>query len=83
MTVSLGQLVRLLVIFIALWLAVQLVRRALRSDRSHKSNAVNAALPRMLPCAYCGVHVPESEAISRAGKIYCCDEHRAKEEAKR
>jgi uncharacterized protein len=79
-----SQLLRLLIIFAALWLAVQLVRRALRSDQSSAShNNTSPNPPRMLPCAYCGVHVPESEAITRAGKIYCCREHGAQEEAKR
>jgi uncharacterized protein len=79
----LGQLVRLLIIFGALWLIVQVVRRALRSDRSEVTpRATGNAPARMLPCSYCGVHVPESEAIVRAGKIYCSNEHLKLEEAK-
>ena len=29
----------------------------------------------MLPCAVCGVHVPESEGIKAAGKFFCCEAH--------
>ncbi|MDR3086609.1 MAG: hypothetical protein LBU45_01445 [Azoarcus sp.] len=31
---------------------------------------------RMLACAVCGVHVPESEGVSAAGEFFCCDAHR-------
>lgn len=31
---------------------------------------------RMLPCAVCGVHVPESEGIKSAGRFFCCEAHR-------
>ncbi|MDR2032050.1 MAG: hypothetical protein LBP86_07335 [Azoarcus sp.] len=31
---------------------------------------------RMRACAFCGVHVPESEGVRAAGEFFCCDEHR-------
>jgi uncharacterized protein len=31
---------------------------------------------RMLACAACGVHVPESEGVKAAGKFFCCEAHR-------
>lgn len=31
---------------------------------------------RMVACARCGVHLPESEALEDAGRRYCCEEHR-------
>lgn len=77
-----GELFRLLIIFAALWLVVQVVRRALHPDRSRVPHTAEPNPQRMLPCAYCGVHVPESEAIKRADKIYCSNEHRKLEEAK-
>jgi uncharacterized protein len=30
----------------------------------------------MVPCAYCGVNLPRSEAIAAAGRFFCCEEHR-------
>ena len=30
---------------------------------------------RVLPCAYCGVYVPEPDAISLGGKSYCSRKH--------
>jgi len=79
----LGQLARLLIIFGAIWLAVLLLKRALRPKQTRQSDSTDSALPRMVPCAHCGVHVPESETVLRAGKFFCSDEHRIREEAKR
>lgn len=31
---------------------------------------------RMVSCAHCGVHLPESEALEREGRRYCSEEHR-------
>ena len=78
-----GQLVRLVVIFLAIWIAVSLLKRALGPKTSRDSDRPGSELPRMLPCDFCGVHVPESETISSGGKIYCCDDHRRRGEAKR
>jgi len=30
----------------------------------------------VLSCAYCGIHVPASEAVIYNGAAYCCTEHR-------
>ncbi|MDR3214121.1 MAG: hypothetical protein LBT71_09450 [Azoarcus sp.] len=35
-----------------------------------------AKTERILACAMCGVHVPESEGVSTADKFFCCDAHR-------
>jgi uncharacterized protein len=78
-----GQLVRLVVIFLTIWVAVSLLKRALGSSSSRNTDRSSSELPRMLPCDFCGVHVPESETISSGGKIYCCDDHRRRGEAKR
>lgn len=32
---------------------------------------------RMVTCAHCGVHLPESEAVNGGGQIYCSEAHRA------
>ena len=75
-----GYFLRLLIIAVAIWLAVQLVRRALRPRQPQARRSAPGDLPRMLPCAHCGVHVPESEAITHAGRVYCSKEHVALEE---
>lgn len=69
-----GQIFRILIIAIAIWLAVLLVRRALRAGRPEKTHTPPSP-PRMLPCAACGVHVPETDALIQGGRTYCCKEH--------
>lgn len=35
-----------------------------------------AAPEKMLRCAHCGVHLPESEGIGEDDRFYCCEAHR-------
>lgn len=35
-----------------------------------------AAPERMVPCAHCGVLMPESDSLAEDGKHYCCEAHR-------
>jgi uncharacterized protein len=36
-----------------------------------------AAIESMLPCAYCGIHIPHSESITATGgQVFCSDAHR-------
>lgn len=41
-----------------------------------KASAGEGAMERMVECAHCGVHVPESEGVSDAGRFYCSEAHR-------
>lgn len=73
---------RSLLIFILVLIAIWWVRRALtRFDRSgpgsggkKRSRADEAE--RMLSCAHCGLHVPESEGVRVGDDFFCCEEHR-------
>lgn len=31
---------------------------------------------RMVACAHCGIHLPESESVTSGAKHYCSEEHR-------
>ncbi len=42
------------------------------TDRS----APPASPEKMVVCAHCKLHVPESECVSADGRHYCCEEHR-------
>lgn len=70
-----GQLIRIIIAILALWLVVHYVRRALARRRSSTEPTPDRPAP-MLTCAVCGTHVPESEAVRAAGKTYCSEEHR-------
>ncbi len=70
-----GQLIRIIIVLLGLWLVVHYVRRALARHRSSAAPTPNRPAP-MLTCAVCGTHIPESEAVRTAGKTYCSEEHR-------
>ena len=68
-----GQLLRLIIILFGLWLVLKIIKRALAPHEKHPSRKPSIAS--MVACAHCGVHLPESEAIPKDGKYYCCEEH--------
>jgi len=45
-------------------------------DASDSSARPAPPVEKMVTCVHCGVHLPESEAVSVAGRIYCCEAHR-------
>ncbi|HEX9626858.1 MAG TPA: PP0621 family protein [Acidiferrobacterales bacterium] len=75
-----GQLIRLLLLALAIWLVIGLLRRLLANVRGARRAAAKppavGGVP-MLPCAHCGVFVPEDEAVSAHGKVYCSRRHAA------
>ncbi len=68
-----GQLIRILIILLGVWLVVHLVRRAMSRRDKNPEPPVST---RMVSCAVCGTHVPESEAVHAGGKTYCGESHR-------
>ena len=68
-------LVRLVFIAIAVWLAIYVLRRVLHYLSPPDTPSTGAA-NNMVRCAECGLHLPESEAIAYQGKHFCCQEHR-------
>jgi uncharacterized protein len=69
-------MIRLLVLILLVVAAVWLVRRALRGQVSKQvMGEKNAPPDELVACAHCGVHLPRSEARSRAGGLYCSEEH--------
>ena len=69
-----GQFLRLVIILIGLWLVLAIIKRALASLR--KPPPDKPAVAKMVACAHCGVHIPESEAIHDGDKYFCSEEHR-------
>jgi len=69
-----GQLLRIIIILIGLWLIIQIIKRAFASQRVSPPSP--PPVTKMLACARCGVHIPESQVIYDRDKIYCCEEHR-------
>ena len=68
---------RLLFLIIALLLVLLIVRFFLRqrANRAAQRETRKVENVDMVQCAYCGVHLPEPEAIYDAPDYYCCKEH--------
>ena len=57
------------------------LRRKFDDGASRPRNGAPAAQApaepeRMVACAQCGLHVPESEGVAEGGHYYCSDAHR-------
>ncbi|WP_211165949.1 PP0621 family protein [Azoarcus sp. TTM-91] len=76
--------VRNLLLFLLLLFAVWWIRRkfaaigaARRGAQENRRERGGIAGPeRILECAHCGIHVPESEGLAEQGRFYCCEAHR-------
>ena len=62
--------IALLLVF---WWLVAQRRKPTDTDSQRSSNPTGE---RIVVCAQCHLHVPESESIAHDGQHYCCDEHR-------
>jgi uncharacterized protein len=69
-------LIRIIVIAAVVWLAYVLFKRWLAEKNPPRPSTNNQPQERMVKCAYCGVHVPESQALRRGSDSYCSPEHR-------
>lgn len=48
----------------------------LQNRRKVRENSSPPEAQKMVSCAQCGVHLPESESLPSGGRNYCCEEHR-------
>lgn len=76
-------LLRFILIALAVWVAVQIVRRVLTQHRKRVADQKKAAAHSMVRCAHCGLHVPETEAVQDGGRYFCSNEHRLEEKRSR
>ncbi|MFN3883942.1 MAG: PP0621 family protein [Rhodocyclaceae bacterium] len=68
---------KLLLLLIVFAVIVWLLTRPRRADAPGADTAPSAKpAEKMVSCARCGVHLPESEAVAAQGRHYCSDEHR-------
>lgn len=69
-----------LFVFLLVLFGIYLLRRALvrpsKPSPRESAQPTAAAPERMIECAHCGLHVPESEAVAEAGLSFCCEAHR-------
>ena len=68
---------RLILIAVAVFVVIWLLRRALAGPRKADTPAQAPGEPKgdLVSCAHCGVNLPKSEARSAGGRFYCSEEH--------
>ncbi len=65
-------LIRLIVIALIIYLVLQIFKRWAANKKSATSTL---EATKMVRCEICQLHIPENEALQRAGKFYCSQEH--------
>lgn len=67
-------LIRFLIIVVAIWVVIILIRSYLNRKPKVKQDK-QTAVDSMVRCAHCGLHIPDNEAIQRGEHYFCCQEH--------
>ena len=70
-------MVKLILIAVAIFVVLWLLRRALAGPRKADAPPQPPGEPQgdLVSCAHCGVNLPKSEARSAGGRHYCSEEH--------
>ena len=73
-----GILLRLVFLGIVAWIIFRLLQHTLRPPPSSAPHEKKPASPvqAMHPCAYCNVHIPETESTRSSGRFFCSEAHR-------
>ncbi len=64
---------KLLIFGLLIWILVSLLKKRLvrpAFERRQKSKQT-----RIVPCQYCGIHIPEPEATLHDDQHFCCQDH--------
>jgi uncharacterized protein len=65
-------IVKLIIAVLLAWLGYRVYNSYKRLKKIKQSEADTQDMVR---CDQCGIHLPASEALPKAGKHYCCNEH--------
>jgi uncharacterized protein len=71
---GLSRLLLLLLIIGGIWLLYKRVKRFVLIQRDNPASRTPTQV-NMVRCQYCGIHIPERDAVIRQGKIYCSLAH--------
>lgn len=72
-----GRLLVIIAIVFLVWLLFRFIKKQLgQQSRPPQKRQSDEAAVEVLPCAYCGVHVPSDMAVFKDEKCYCSREHR-------
>jgi len=71
-------LLLLVLALLGLWWVRASGRTRASSDAAHKRS--DDATQEMVSCTLCGLHLPRQEAVSGLRGVYCCQDHRERNE---
>ena len=66
-------LIKLILVMLLGWIGFTLFKKFINPTESNKVNSNSGQ--KMVACAFCDTHIPESEAIIKNSKTYCSKEH--------
>lgn len=68
---------RLLILGLAVFAIVWLLRRAMAEPQDSRRGARSGARSdgELVRCSHCGLHLPRGDALERDGKRFCSEEH--------
>ena len=66
-----------IVVVLAIVIAVVLIYRSVRNYSRQANRLPSRVTPKdMVRCQYCGLHLPEDEAVRINGRSYCSEKHK-------
>lgn len=69
-------LIKLILLVVLVYLAYSFWRRLKAAQADTQRRTPPSQAPRMVRCAQCQLHLPESLALRQDDQWYCCSEHR-------
>jgi len=66
-------LIKLILVMLLGWIGFTLFKKFINPTESKKVSSNSGQ--KMVACAVCDTHIPESEAILKNGKTFCSKEH--------
>ena len=66
-------LIKLILVMLLGWIGFTLFKKIINPTESNKVSSDSEQ--KIVACAVCDTHIPESEAIIQNGKTYCSKEH--------
>lgn len=71
---------KLLLVIAVTILIVFFLKRSARRGGDVAGPKASKEVENMVRCRVCGVNLPRSEALMSRGQVYCCEEHRQKDQ---
>jgi uncharacterized protein len=76
-------LIWLVIVFAVIWWIRQQRQKpsdATGNKTGKKANQTDGGAQVMVPCAHCGAHMPQAEALEGRQGVYCSEAHRQRQE---